>query len=170
MTAPDNVEVSIIVAMSEERTIGREGALPWRLSDDLRRFKALTMGHPIIMGRKTYESIGRPLPGRPNIILSRADGLAFAGCQTMSSLESAIAAGAAHGTHKVFIIGGAQVYRIAIPLAHSIELTEVHARVPGDANFPDLGEGWREVSRVDAPADERNEFAHSFIRLERAAP
>ncbi len=170
MTAAPSVEVSIIVAMSKERTIGRDGALPWRLSDDLRRFKALTMGHPILMGRKTHESIGRPLPGRPNVILSRAVGAEFSGCEAARSLEAGIEAGAHHGTGKVFIIGGAEIYRLALPLAHSIELTEVHANVAGDAAFPNIGDEWREVERSDAPADQRNEFAYSFVRLERATP
>jgi len=168
MTSPSSVEVSIIVAMSQERTIGRDGALPWRLSDDLRRFKALTMGHPILMGRKTHESIGRPLPGRPNLILSRTPGAAFPGCESAQSLHAGISAGAAHGTGKVFIIGGAEIYRLALPLAHSIELTEVHASVVGDATFPIIGGEWREVARDDAPADARNEFSYSFVRLERA--
>ncbi len=167
MTIQTSVEVSIIVAMSQERTIGRDGALPWRLSDDLRRFKTLTMGHPIVMGRKTHESIGRPLPGRPNLILSRRLGADFPGCKSAQSVEAGISAGASHGTGKVFIIGGAEIYRLALPLAHSIELTEVHASVTGDATFPMIGDGWREVTRTDAPADERNEFSYSFVRLER---
>ena len=168
MTTARSLEVSIIVAMSQERTIGRDGALPWRLSDDLRRFKTLTMGHPILMGRKTHESIGRPLPGRPNLILSRSLGAAFPGCEAAQSLQAGIDAGATHGTGKVFIIGGAEVSRIALPLAPSIDLPEVHASVTGDATFPIIGSEWQEVARNDAPADERNEFSYSFVRLERA--
>ena len=157
-----------MVAMSSERTIGREGALPWRLSGDLRRFKSLTMGHPIVMGRKTFESIGRPLPGRPNIVLSRDPNLTLPGCQVVHSLDAALRAGSAHGTGKVFVIGGAQIYQLALPLADTIELTQVHASVPGDATFPAIGEGWREVSREEVSADATNEFAHSYVRLERS--
>ena len=128
------MDVALIVAMAADRVIGRDNALPWRLPSDLKRFKALTMGCPIVMGRKTYESIGRPLPGRRNIVLSRQDGFAPAGVDVMDSLDAALAVDA----ERVFVIGGAQIYAQALPRATHVFLTQVHKPVVGDARFPEV--------------------------------
>ena len=153
--------ISIIVAASENSVIGAGGALPWRLSDDLRHFKAVTMGKPIIMGRKTWESIGRPLPGRQNIVITRQAGFEAPGCDVVTSTEQAIAV--AGDAEEVMIIGGSQVYALFLPVADRVYLTRVHADVKGDAYFPMLDEdAWRPVSDERHTADERNEFDYSF--------
>ena len=157
--------ISLIVAVAEQGVIGQQNALPWRLSGDLKRFKALTMGKPIIMGRKTYDSIGRPLPGRTNIVITRQSDLQLPGCVVVTSLDQAINSVQAD---EYMVIGGAEIYRQALPLAQRVYLTQVHAKVDGDAFFPELSSTqWREVSREDQPADEQNQYAHSFITLER---
>lgn len=156
--------ISLIVAMDEEGVIGQGCKLPWRLPADLRRFKSLTLGKPVIMGRKTHESIGKPLPGRENIIISRDPDYRSAGCRVADSLESALAA--CEDAAEVMIAGGAEVYRAALPQAGRIYLTEVHARVDGDVHFPVLNRReWREVSREELPADGQNIHAVSFVLL-----
>jgi dihydrofolate reductase len=158
--------ISIIVAASENGVIGAGGALPWRLSDDLRHFKAVTMGKPIVMGRKTWESIGRPLPGRRNIVVTRQTGFEAPGCDVVTSTEQAIAV--AGNAEEVMIIGGSQVYALFLPVADRVYLTRVHAEVEGDAFFPALDGGtWRLVSDARHTADERNEFDYSFRLYER---
>jgi dihydrofolate reductase len=159
--------VSIIVAADEQGGIGRAGALPWQLPEDLKRFKALTMGRPILMGRKTWDSIGRPLPGRRSLVVSRQPGFTIAGAEVFGSLDDALrAAGAAT---EVCVIGGAEIYRQALPLASVIHLTRVHAVVKADAFFPLLdAREWEEVAREDRPADERHAHACSFLTLQRA--
>ena len=159
---------SLIVAMSTNRVIGRSGDLPWRLSADLRRFKELTMGHHIIMGRKTFESIGRPLKGRNMVVITRQpDGIAPHGT-TSASLENALRVAASDP--ESFVIGGARVYRDALPLMQRIYLTEVHTVVDGDVSFPDFRrDDWTQVERTDYPADAQNEYPYSFLVLERIA-
>jgi len=164
--------MTLIAAHARNRVIGRRNALPWRLPEDLRRFRSLTTGHPVIMGRKTYESIvaalGRPLPGRLNIVVTRSPGYAAPGCIVAASLEAAVA-GAAPAT-EVFVIGGAEIYREALAGAYRLHLTEIDADFEGDAWFPDLPPGaWREVSRESHPPGP--EFAHryAFVVYERAA-
>jgi dihydrofolate reductase len=158
--------ISLIVAAAANDVIGAGGKLPWRLSDDLRRFKALTMGKPLIMGRKTFESIGRPLPGRRNIVVTRQPDYVAAGCEVVGSPEDALAAAA--DADEVMVIGGAEVYTAFLPLAGRIYRTRVHARIDGDARFPALDErDWREVSRVERAADPSNEFDVTFATLER---
>jgi len=130
--------VSIVVATDERGAIGRDGGLPWRLPNDLQRFKALTMGKPIVMGRKTWESIGRPLPGRQNIVITRQPGLPAAGATVVAALEEALAV--AGGAAEICVIGGAEIYRLALPLARVIHLTRVHAVVEADTFFPPLEE------------------------------
>jgi dihydrofolate reductase len=153
--------ISIIVAASANNTIGIRGDLPWRLSDDLRRFKETTMGKPIIMGRKTWESIGRPLPGRLNIVITRQPDFAAAGCEVVRSVGDAIAA--AGDADEIMIIGGSQVYQRALPLADRLYLTRVHTEIEGDAFFPDVDKKtWMLVSDERHAADERNEFDYSF--------
>ncbi len=157
--------ISLIVAVADHGVIGQQNALPWRLSGDLKRFKAVTMGKPIIMGRKTFDSIGKPLPGRANIVVTRQSDLQLPGCVVVSSLEQALTSVQAD---EYMIIGGAEIYRQALPLAQRVYLTRVHANISGDAFFPVLEPSqWHETSREDAPADEQNQYAHSFITLER---
>jgi len=153
--------ISIIVAASTNNVIGVQGDLPWRLSDDLKHFKAITMGKPIVMGRKTWESIGRPLPGRQNIVISRQAGFVADGCDVVASIDEAIAT--AGDADEIMVIGGSQVYELALPLAQRIYLTRVHADVEGDAFFPEPGESkWQCIRDESHAADERNEYGFSF--------
>jgi dihydrofolate reductase len=161
--------LSIIVAVADNGVIGSGNRLPWRLPDDLQRFKALSLGKPIVMGRKTYDSIGRPLPGRLNIVVSRQPGLQIPGCSVVTSLDAAIAA--AQPAPEVVIVGGADIYRQVLPQVQTIHLTRVHAEIAGDAMFPKLHERqWREVAKEYHPADERHAHAFTFSTLERVAP
>jgi dihydrofolate reductase len=161
------MKVSLIVAIAENGVIGREGGLPWRLSADLRRFKAITMGHHVIMGRKTYESIARPLPGRTMIVLSRkADFQAAQGVLVARDLPQAMHLAA--DDDEVFVIGGGEVYRQALPLADRIYLAVVHTEIDGDTQFPDVDwSQWREVESTPHAADEKNEYDTTFRILER---
>ena len=158
--------VSLIAAMAENRVIGRDNQLPWRLSADLQHFKALTMGKPIIMGRKTYESIGRPLPGRTNIVITRDSAFQAEGCEVVHSIEQALAA--ARGFEEVMVIGGAELYRQMLDHADRLYLTLVRAEVEGDALFPELGQQWHEVERESRKADDKNQFDYDFVILERS--
>ena len=158
--------ISIIVAASANNVIGSQGDLPWRLSDDLKRFKAMTMGKPIVMGRKTWESIGRPLPGRQNIVITRQADFQADGCDVVSSPRAALAA--AGGADEIMVIGGSQVYALFLPDAERLYLTRVHAKIEGDAYFPEIRESeWRLVSDEDHAADDRNAFDFSFRTYER---
>ena len=139
--------VTIIAAMSRNRVIGAAGRIPWHLPEDLRRFRELTTGHPVIMGRKTFEAIGRPLPGRENIVLSRRRGYAPAGCRPAATLAEALRL--AEPADEVFIGGGSDVYRQALPLARRIYLTIVDLEVPGDALFPEIPADFRETAREE---------------------
>jgi dihydrofolate reductase len=140
------MRITLIAAVAENGVIGAAGRMPWHLPADLARFRAITTGHPVIMGRRTYESIGRPLPGRTTIVLSRTPGYGAPGCIVVPSAAEALAA--AGGAAEVFIAGGAQVYRQFLPLAQRIHLTLVHAAPPGDTLFPplpaDMVETWRQ--------------------------
>ena len=158
--------VSIIVATDERGAIGRDGGLPWRLPDDLKRFKALTMGKPIVMGRKTWESIGKPLPGRHNIVITRQAGFAVSGVTVVASLDEALLA--AGDVPEVCIIGGAEIYRLALPRTELIHLTRVQAIVDADTYFPELTAGeWDQVLVEQHGADEKHPFAYSFVELRR---
>lgn len=160
------MRTSIIVAISENRVIGNRGQLPWRLSADLRRFKRLTTGHAIVMGRKTFESIGRPLPDRTSIVLTRRPEARFPGALTASSLDHARRLAA--GDNELFVIGGAQLYAQALAEADRIYLTRVHAVVEGDAFFPEVDfNQWRAIEESQHRADERNQFDHSFYVYDR---
>ena len=153
--------ISLIVAASMNNAIGIRGDLPWRLSDDLKRFKAVTMGKPIIMGRKTWDSIGRPLPGRQNIVITRQPEFSAEGCDVVASVAEAVAL--AGDVDEVMVIGGSQIYELALPWAERIYLTRVHAQVDGDAFFPEVDESqWRLISEERQVADERNDFDYSF--------
>jgi dihydrofolate reductase len=160
--------MQIVVAVSEDDVIGRRNQLPWRLSADLKRFKALTMGHPILMGRKTYESIGKALPGRANLVLSRSTQFAPANCTVVPTLDAARRAAGADPS--LMVIGGAQIYRECIAFVSKIHLTLVHARIgDGDAFFEAWrGPEWRETYREPHEADEKNSSAYTFLTLERS--
>jgi dihydrofolate reductase len=158
--------IALIAAMAENRVIGRENRLPWRLSADLRRFKALTMGKPVIMGRSTYESIGKPLPGRDNIVLTRDPQYRAPGCRVVHSLEQALEAAAGHV--EVMVIGGADLYRQTLDRAERLYLTLVKAAVDGDTLFPAMeAREWRELERESHFADDQNQYDYDFVTLER---
>jgi dihydrofolate reductase len=140
--------ISIIAAMSDGRVIGRDGKLPWHIPADLTRFRSLTMGHTVAMGRKTFEGIGHPLPGRKNIVVSRKGAL-IEGCQVVRSLQEAVEAVA--GDDELFICGGAELYQEALPISHRIYLTVVHGNFPGDVFFPEIPGGFQELHREDFP-------------------
>lgn len=156
--------IALVVAMAENRVIGRGNALPWKISEDLRFFKKITMGKPIIMGRKTYQSIGRPLPGRTNIVISRDPDFSAEGVKTAPDLETAIKLAKLESPEEIMIIGGAQIYALALPMAQRIYLTEVHEKIEGDAWFPDYNAAeWRETAREDFEGNP----AFSFVTLDR---
>jgi dihydrofolate reductase len=161
------MKVSLIVAASENNVIGVHGNLPWKLPKDWQRFKALTMGHPVIMGRKTFESIGRPLPGRRNIVLSRSMD-ATEGIDVTHSVSKALELVQESGAEEAWVIGGGEIYREALPLADCVELTRVHATVEGDVSFPELNMNeWEETFHEDHPADEKHEHAFTFLTFKR---
>ena len=153
--------------MERSGVIGRDGDLPWHLSADLKRFKQLTMGHHIIMGRKTFQSIGRLLPGRTTVVVTRQPDFQAAGAIVTHNLHDAIAA--ARDDDEAFIIGGAEIYRQALPLVDRIYLTEVEADVAGDVRFPEFDRSqWTVVERSGHPADQRNDHPHTFTVLDRS--
>ena len=161
------MNLSCIWAMSENHVIGRDGGLPWRLSADLQRFKALTMGHHIVMGRKTWESIGRSLPGRQSIVLSRDPSYRAEGCLVVQSLDEALAA--AGGDDEVFVVGGASIYALALASCNCLYVTQVHAEIEGDVDLPpDVLDGFRLVREESHEPDEKNQYAYSFRVYERA--
>jgi len=165
---PAAPRVCLIAAMASNRVIGRNNALPWHLPADLKRFKALTMGHPVVMGRKTYESIGKPLPGRRNLVITRNRAYSAPGCEIVHSLDAAI--DACRGAHEIFIIGGAELYNESLPRAHSLEFTEIQADFEGDAVFPQFpAERWRETAREIHRAAAGVPFRYDFVRYERLA-
>jgi dihydrofolate reductase len=158
--------ISLIAAMAQNGTIGRDNGLPWRLADDLKRFKTLTMGKPLLMGRKTYESVGRPLPGRTNIVLTRDRDWRADGVVVVRSLGQALSF--ARDAEELIAIGGAEIYRLLMPFARRLYLTLVHAEIPGDTFFPDFDSTqWADVECHSHPADERNAYAFTFVTLER---
>lgn len=158
--------ISMIAALGRDRVIGRNKGLPWRLPADVRRFKTLTMGRPVLMGRKTHESIGKPLPGRTNIVLTTATDYRAEGCVVVHSLDAALAACA--GADEAMIIGGATLYAQMLPSAARLYLTYVHAHFDGDEYFPAFDEaGWSRVEGEDFDPDDRNPYAYSFVTLER---
>ncbi len=160
--------VVLVAAAAENNVIGRDGGLPWRLPDDLAHFKRLTMGHAIIMGRATYDETGRPLPGRTNIVLTSREGWRPEGVEIARSLDDAFAiADAAHPGMDRMVIGGGQIYRLALPRATRIELTRVHAEIDGDTTFPELDDGWVQTARSHHPADDRHAHAFTFLTLVR---
>jgi dihydrofolate reductase len=160
--------IEFVVAVARNGVIGRDNALPWRLPADLQHFKRTTIGRPILMGRRTWESLGRPLPGRTNLVLTRAAGYVAEGATVVHTLDEALRAAA--GAEAVMVIGGAELYRELLPRAQVLHLTEVGADVDGDVRFPDWDRAaWREVWREDHPADEKHAHPYAFVRLERIA-
>jgi len=160
------MKLSLIVAMATNRTIGINKQMPWHLSADLKKFKKITMGHPIIMGRKTFESIGRPLPGRQNIIISRDPLYQQQGCLVFNDLESALQDCA--DIDEVFVIGGATLYEATLAQADRLYITEIQQAFDGDTWFPEIKqEQWREVAREDIANDSSVEFNYSFIVYEK---
>lgn len=159
--------LSIIVAMAKNRVIGANGTIPWHLPEELRRFKSLTMGHHIIMGRKTWESIGRPLPGRASVVVTRQRDYRAHGALVVHSLDDALAACA--GDSEAFVIGGAELYRQALPRAQRIYLTTVDAEIAGDTVMPEFDlSGWRQVSTSSQAADARHPYAFHCAIYDRA--
>lgn len=168
----EKVKLALIVAMSDNRVIGNKNQLPWRLSGDLRYFKSTTMGKPIIMGRKTYDSIGRLLPGRANIIVTRNAHFAVDGAIVVNTLEAAIGQARAIAEHddvdEVMCIGGAQLYHEILPYIDRLYLTAVHAKIEGDAFFPELKVGhWQERKHESYKADSENDYDYTFIVMDR---
>ena len=160
---------SLVVAIARNGVIGRDNALPWRLPADLAHFKKVTMGHPVVMGRRTYESIGKPLPGRQNIVVTRNRGFVAPGCTVVGSLDEAWRA--AGGADEVSIIGGTTLFEETLPLADVIHLTEVQADVEGDTFFPRFDRGqWQEREVARHPADERNAYPFRILELTRKGP
>jgi len=166
MTAAPGPLLALLVAATENGVIGRDGGMPWHLPDDLKHFKTLTLGKPVLMGRRTFDSIGRPLPGRTNLVLTRARDWSVPGVTVVSDLAAALRAAAAAA--ELMVAGGAQVYALALPRAARIHLTRIHAVIDGDTRLPDIDPRvWREVAREERPADARHAHAFSFITLER---
>ena len=160
------MNISIVVALAANRVIGNQNRLPWHLPADLQHFKKITMGKPILMGRKTWESIGRPLPGRTNIVITRDKNYVAEGCVVVHSMEAALQA--AGDSAEVMVIGGAEFYRQALPYARTLYLTCVEGEFEGDTFFPELDDqDWREAERTDFEPDEKNPHAYSFVRMER---
>ena len=163
------MKVSLIAAVARNGVIGREGGLPWHLPADLARFKALTMGHHLLVGRRTWESIGRPLPGRRMVVVSRGRPELPEGVAVARSLDEALALAVAAGEDEAFVGGGAALFAEALPRADRLYLTRVLADVPGDVLLPEIDETrWREVAREHHPADARHEHAFVFVTLEPA--
>ena len=157
-------EIVLIAAVAANGVIGRDGGLPWRLPEDLQRFRRLTMGHAMLMGRKTFDSLGKPLPGRDNWVLTRAPGFAPQGVRVFTSLQQALDA----SPPVLYVIGGADLYAQVLPIAQRLELTEVHSDIAGDAHFPAFDRSqWREVAREQHDADARHSHPYSFVTLVR---
>ena len=158
--------VSIIAALARNRAIGRDNRMPWRLPEDLKRFRRLTMGHAVIMGRKTFDSIGSPLPGRSNIVITHSRDWSRPGCLPVNSLDAALAA--AGEAPDAFVIGGAQIYALALPRARRLYMTEIDRAFEGDAFFPEFERSsWREVSRERHASEGTETFDYAFVEYER---
>lgn len=166
----DGPRLVLVAALDRNRAIGRGNAMPWHLPGDFRHFKALTMGKPLLMGRKTAQSLGRALPGRTNLVLTRGGQVPFAGMQAVASLEQAQALARAQGAEELCVIGGGQVYALALPRAATMHLTHVDTEVEGaDAFFPAWKAGqWQVLSRQPHPADDRHAHAFEFVEYRRA--
>ncbi|HUP63390.1 MAG TPA: dihydrofolate reductase [Thermoanaerobaculia bacterium] len=166
------MRLSIIAALSSNNVIGRNGQLPWHLSTDLKRFKSLTMGHHLLMGRRTFDAVGRPLPGRISVVITHRDDFAVEGVIIAHSLEEAIRVAAEAGDDEPFIAGGAQIYEQSMHRADRMYLTRVHEEVEGDAFFPDFDDvsEWHLVDAEHFDGDEKNDYPFSFLMYDRVAP
>lgn len=161
------MKISIVVAVSENGVIGKENRLLWRLSNDLRRFKEITTGHHMLMGRKTFESIGKALPNRVTLIISRDTTLYYPDCHIFSTIPEAIEFARANGETELFIVGGGEIYRQTLPLADAIHLTIVHTEIGGDTHFDYDDSSWEVIHKEFVPADDKNEFDSTYLLLER---
>lgn len=160
--------LSAIVAMAENRVIGNGNKMPWHLPADLKHFKAVTNGHPVLMGRKTYESIGKPLPNRTNMIITRDRQYSAQDCLVINDINTALSMAEELDQTEVFIIGGAEIYQQLMPKVQRLYLTKVHHHFTGDAYFPELNASeWCEISHETHEADDKNPYAYTFITLER---
>ena len=160
------MKIAIIVATDDQGLIGKDNDLPWRLSADLQHFKRVTMAKPIIMGRRTHESIGRPLPGRQNIVISSRQGYQAQGCDVVQSLDAAL--DLCRNEEEVMIMGGASLYQQTLPIADKLYLTLVHTRLEGDTWFPEWSiEEWDLISREPHEADDKNDYDYSFMLYQR---
>ena len=160
------MRLSLIAALAENRVIGNRNALPWRLPADLKHFREMTTGSPVIMGRRSYESLGRPLPQRTNIVVTRRPAFSAPGCRVVNSLDSAVAA--CDAAAEAFVIGGAEIYAQTLERVNRLCLTLVHAAVAGDTFFPTINwTAWRETTRVRHEPDERHPYPFSFVTFER---
>ena len=160
------MKISIIVAASANNVIGVDGQLPWRLPEDLRHFKAITMGKPMIMGRATFDSIGKALPGRQSIVLTRQDDFSAEGCDVVATVDDAL--NAAGNAEEVMIVGGGEIYRQFLPRADRIYLTRVQAEIDGDTTFPELDMSeWNVVAVEEYPAGDEREFGFEIETLDR---
>lgn len=172
MTASARPEIVLVAAVGENDVIGADGDMPWKLSTDLKHFKRLTLGHPVVMGRKTFESIGRPLPGRANIVVTRDADWAHEGAARAASLDEAFAlaadAAAQTGVCAIMVVGGGTIYAAALPLADRLEITRVHAAPAGDTLFPKIDpQKWREVARETPPRGEKDTADVTFLTYRR---
>jgi dihydrofolate reductase len=171
--SPHAIAIVLLAAVADNGVIGRDNALPWRLSSDLKRFKALTWGKPVVMGRKTFLSIGKPLPGRTNIVISRDRDFARPDIMVASDLAAALAAARGdalrRGTDEIVVIGGTDIFTQTMPLADRLEITHVHARPEGDTFFPAIDSGlWRETVRSEHPAGPKDDASFSCVSYVRA--
>ncbi|MFJ7469722.1 dihydrofolate reductase [Peribacillus frigoritolerans] len=159
--------ISLMVAMDQNRVIGKNNKLPWHLPADLQYFKKVTMGHPIVMGRKTFESIGRVLPGRENVIVTRNQEFKAEGCVVLHDIAQ-IKMFADNHDEEVFVIGGAEIFKEILPFTDRLYITEIHETFEGDTFFPEIDENeWDEISSNPGEIDEKNRFAHDFIILQK---
>ncbi len=166
------MRLALIAAVAENGVVGRDNKLPWHLPEDLKYFKRTTLGKPVVMGRKTWDSIGRPLPGRTNIVISRQPNLKLAGASVVADLPAALRlaerVGSTQGSEELMVIGGSEIYALALPMAQRLYLTEVHAQVAGDATFPAWNrDEWRESSRQRHSPSDTNPYDYSFVIYDR---
>ncbi|WP_348720043.1 dihydrofolate reductase [uncultured Alcanivorax sp.] len=167
-----SIRLSLMVAKASNRVIGRNNKLPWYLPNDLKYFKQVTFGKPVIMGRKTWDSLGKPLPGRTNIVITRQAGFQAEGAKVVATLDEAVTLAEnvafIEGQDEAVVMGGAEIYALALPQADRLYLTEVHAEVDGDTWFPEYDTSeWKEIGREDFPAEGPNPYDYSFVVYER---
>jgi dihydrofolate reductase len=155
--------ISLLVAASENNVIGKDNQLPWHLPNDLKYFKNLTWGMPILMGRKTFDSIGKPLPGRKSIVITRNQDWQHEGVDVVHSIDDAVQKAESYGVKEIFVIGGAEIFKTALPTANRLYLTRIHQDFEGDVYFPSISEdNWQLTSSRYCEADEKNAFAHTY--------